>query len=115
MTTTRGFTGRSRAKAEGKRIPPGQYVTEDFPVLSAGPTPRIRTCFGSVPPMTNPVINTRSFGEDPQDVARYVEAFVRGIEEARHADVDVQPRPPPGERRRQGRRRERRRAARQPV
>lgn len=28
----------------------------------------------------NPVINTRSFGEDPHDVARYVAAFVRGIE-----------------------------------
>jgi DMSO/TMAO reductase YedYZ molybdopterin-dependent catalytic subunit len=23
------------------RLPPGQYLTEDFPVLSAGPTPRI--------------------------------------------------------------------------
>jgi len=29
----------------------------------------------------NPVINTRSFGEDPHDVVRYVEAFVRGIED----------------------------------
>jgi beta-N-acetylhexosaminidase len=29
----------------------------------------------------NPVINTRSFGEDPHDVARYVTAFVRGLEE----------------------------------
>jgi beta-N-acetylhexosaminidase len=28
----------------------------------------------------NPVINTRSFGEDPHDVARYVAAFVRGLE-----------------------------------
>jgi len=28
----------------------------------------------------NPVINTRSFGEDPQDVARYVSAFVRGVQ-----------------------------------
>ncbi|MGZ5445066.1 MAG: glycoside hydrolase family 3 protein, partial [Thermoanaerobaculia bacterium] len=28
----------------------------------------------------NPVINTRSFGEDPNDVARYVEAMVRGIQ-----------------------------------
>ena len=28
----------------------------------------------------NPVINTRSFGEDPHDVARYVEAFVRGVQ-----------------------------------
>jgi DMSO/TMAO reductase YedYZ molybdopterin-dependent catalytic subunit len=25
------------------RVPPGQYVTEDFPVLSAGPTPRVDT------------------------------------------------------------------------
>lgn len=28
----------------------------------------------------NPVINARSFGEDPQDVARYVAAFVRGVQ-----------------------------------
>ncbi|HEY6844444.1 MAG TPA: glycoside hydrolase family 3 protein, partial [Thermoanaerobaculia bacterium] len=28
----------------------------------------------------NPVINSRSFGEDPQDVARYVAAFIRGVE-----------------------------------
>src|SRR3712207_8582483 len=40
MTTTRGFTGRRRARADSGRVPPGQYVTEDFPVLSAGPTPR---------------------------------------------------------------------------
>ena len=39
MTTTRGFTGRRRAEADEKRVPPGQYVTDDFPVLSAGPTP----------------------------------------------------------------------------
>jgi beta-N-acetylhexosaminidase len=30
----------------------------------------------------NPVINTRSFGEDPADVARYVAAFVRGVQSA---------------------------------
>ena len=28
----------------------------------------------------NPVINTRSFGEDPQKVARYVSAFIRGAQ-----------------------------------
>ncbi len=28
----------------------------------------------------NPVINTRSFGEDPHDVARYVTAFLRGVQ-----------------------------------
>jgi beta-N-acetylhexosaminidase len=29
----------------------------------------------------NPIINTRSFGEDPARVAEYVSAFVRGVEE----------------------------------
>jgi len=29
----------------------------------------------------NPIINTRSFGEDPARVAEYVTAFVRGVEE----------------------------------
>ncbi|HEY6147532.1 MAG TPA: glycoside hydrolase family 3 N-terminal domain-containing protein, partial [Thermoanaerobaculia bacterium] len=28
----------------------------------------------------NPVINVRSFGEDPRDVSRYVAAFVRGVQ-----------------------------------
>ncbi|MDQ6799327.1 MAG: glycoside hydrolase family 3 protein [Acidobacteriota bacterium] len=28
----------------------------------------------------NPVINSRSFGEDPQEVARYVAAFIRGVQ-----------------------------------
>src|SRR3954469_2269190 len=36
---TPGFTGRPRDP--GAKLPPGQYLTEDFPVLSAGPTPRI--------------------------------------------------------------------------
>jgi|SRR5690606_30662991 len=38
---TRGFTGRGRSGSEAERIPPGQHLVEDFPVLSAGPTPRI--------------------------------------------------------------------------
>ena len=29
----------------------------------------------------NPIINIRSFGEDPDDVAKYVREFVRGVEE----------------------------------
>src|SRR5712691_10763092 len=38
---TRGFVGRREsAGADAKRIPPGQHLTKDFPVLSAGPTPR---------------------------------------------------------------------------
>jgi DMSO/TMAO reductase YedYZ molybdopterin-dependent catalytic subunit len=36
---SRGFGGRRRESADG--LPPGQYLTHDFPVLSAGPTPRI--------------------------------------------------------------------------
>ena len=42
MRFTRGFRGRSGAAADSARIPPGQYVTTDFPVLSAGPTPHAR-------------------------------------------------------------------------
>ena len=41
--TTRGFTGRRQSPEIKDRIPPGQSLTEDFPVLSAGPTPRVRT------------------------------------------------------------------------
>jgi DMSO/TMAO reductase YedYZ molybdopterin-dependent catalytic subunit len=37
---SRGFLGRRRQAGPADRIPPGQYVTPDFPVLSAGPTPR---------------------------------------------------------------------------
>jgi DMSO/TMAO reductase YedYZ molybdopterin-dependent catalytic subunit len=36
---TRGFVGRRAAADRAERLPPGQYVTRDFPVLSAGPTP----------------------------------------------------------------------------
>ena len=36
---SRGFWGR-RSSADSK-LPPGQYPTTDFPVLSAGPTPRV--------------------------------------------------------------------------
>jgi DMSO/TMAO reductase YedYZ molybdopterin-dependent catalytic subunit len=36
---SRGFLGRRRAVEVEERLPPGQYLTDDFPVLSAGPTP----------------------------------------------------------------------------
>jgi DMSO/TMAO reductase YedYZ molybdopterin-dependent catalytic subunit len=38
---SRGFGARRRES--DPRLPPGQYLTEDFPVLSAGPTPRVET------------------------------------------------------------------------
>ncbi len=38
---SRGFGGRRRESVPD--LPPGQYLTQDFPVLSAGPTPDIDT------------------------------------------------------------------------
>ncbi len=39
--TTRGFSGKGRPPETAARLPPGQFLTDDFPVLSAGPTPRV--------------------------------------------------------------------------
>jgi DMSO/TMAO reductase YedYZ molybdopterin-dependent catalytic subunit len=36
---SRGFLGRRRSQEVTDRLPPGQYQTNGFPVLSAGPTP----------------------------------------------------------------------------
>ena len=40
---TRGFTGLREPPASARRLPPGQHLVTDFPVLSAGPTPRVAT------------------------------------------------------------------------
>src|SRR5436305_11401326 len=37
---SRGFRGR-RGAGDPSRLPPGQYETRDFPVLTAGPTPQV--------------------------------------------------------------------------
>jgi DMSO/TMAO reductase YedYZ molybdopterin-dependent catalytic subunit len=45
MTETpisRGFRSRRQEQAPKDRLPPGQYVTTDFPILSAGPTPQTK-------------------------------------------------------------------------
>jgi len=68
-TISRGFFGR-RTVADVK-LPPGQYLTTGFPVLSAGPTPHIAlekweftiddgigNRFGSCPPRTLRLICT---------------------------------------------------------
>jgi len=39
MVQSRGFVGRRGAASV--MLPPGQYQTDDFPVLSAGPTPHV--------------------------------------------------------------------------
>jgi DMSO/TMAO reductase YedYZ molybdopterin-dependent catalytic subunit len=36
---SRGFRGRRSSPEQSARLPPGQYLVRDFPVLSAGPTP----------------------------------------------------------------------------
>ena len=36
---SRGFQGKRRERDPSGRVPPGQYLTDGFPVLSAGPTP----------------------------------------------------------------------------
>jgi hypothetical protein len=38
-TVSRGFRGRRERPSV--KLPPGQHLVEDFPVLSAGPTPTI--------------------------------------------------------------------------
>jgi DMSO/TMAO reductase YedYZ molybdopterin-dependent catalytic subunit len=38
---TRGFTGRRPSADLAGRVPPGQHVVSDFPVLTAGPTQHI--------------------------------------------------------------------------
>jgi DMSO/TMAO reductase YedYZ molybdopterin-dependent catalytic subunit len=38
---TRGFRRRHEEPPDASKLPPGQYLTRDFPVLSAGPTPEV--------------------------------------------------------------------------
>ena len=40
MAISRGFHGKRHDGADASRLPPGQHVVPDFPVLSAGPTPQ---------------------------------------------------------------------------
>ena len=38
---SRGFRGKRRESSSSSRVPPGQHLVDDFPVLSAGPTPKV--------------------------------------------------------------------------
>lgn len=40
---SRGFSGRRVDPDVARRLPPGQYLESDFPVMSAGPTPIVPT------------------------------------------------------------------------
>jgi DMSO/TMAO reductase YedYZ molybdopterin-dependent catalytic subunit len=40
LSSRHPFRGRPRDQTPADRLPPGQYLVRDFPVLSAGPTPR---------------------------------------------------------------------------
>ena len=39
--TTRGFSGRRPSADAARRLPSGQYPTDNFPVLSLGATPQV--------------------------------------------------------------------------
>jgi DMSO/TMAO reductase YedYZ molybdopterin-dependent catalytic subunit len=39
---SRGFRSKRREQTTKDRVPPGQYVTTEFPILSAGPTPQTK-------------------------------------------------------------------------
>ena len=39
---SRGFIPKHQNQTPKDRLPPGQYITTEFPILSAGPTPRIK-------------------------------------------------------------------------
>jgi DMSO/TMAO reductase YedYZ molybdopterin-dependent catalytic subunit len=39
---SRGFKSRRQEQTPKHRLPPGQHVTMDFPILSAGPTPQMK-------------------------------------------------------------------------
>jgi DMSO/TMAO reductase YedYZ molybdopterin-dependent catalytic subunit len=39
---SRGFRARQRPEADAARVPPGQHLVGDFPVLTTGPTPQTR-------------------------------------------------------------------------
>lgn len=42
QTVSRAFVGRRRQQQQDSRLPPGQYLVDpEWPVLSAGATPRI--------------------------------------------------------------------------
>ena len=107
---TRGFVGRRGTDGAtggdlASRIPPGQYLTTDFPVLSAGPTPRTpldRWSFaieglvaragqldvGRVPCPPRPRVDRRHQLRDQVDEARH--ALARG--QRRHACSNCGPR-----------------------
>jgi Family of unknown function (DUF6510) len=56
---------RRRRRDTGRQLPPGQYLTTDFPVLSAGPTPRI-----PLDAWEFTVTTIRVYGPDPGFVGR---------------------------------------------
>src|SRR6201997_1339505 len=39
---SRGFRSKRHEQTTKDRVPPGQYVTTEFPILSAGPTPQTK-------------------------------------------------------------------------
>ena len=82
------FFGRRQPVVDQTRVPPGQYVTRDFPVLSAGPTPHTPldewnfTIRGQV---DEPVSWTwEEFLALPSDAPKVEHSLRNEVDEARH-------------------------------
>ena len=73
---SRGFH-RKREAAPADRVPPGQYVTQDFPVLSAGPTPH--TAAGSLDVLHHPRRASRRAGRGTEFRALPAETLTTDI------------------------------------
>lgn len=74
---SRGFSGRRRVSTEPARVCPGQYVTPDFPALSAGPTPAT--------PLEEWIFTIDGDVDEP--VPRTWEAFLASSSETVTADI----------------------------
>jgi DMSO/TMAO reductase YedYZ molybdopterin-dependent catalytic subunit len=72
---TRGFRGKRRGDRD--RVPPGQYLVDDFPVLSAGPTPIVSVSEWSLD-ITGQIDEPRHYTWD-QFRARPTETFTTDI------------------------------------
>ena len=73
---SRGFKPKRREQNSDNRVPPGQHVTADFRILSAGPTPQIRMADWTLALFTGR--EAVSMGELHQPREPFVEATPEG-------------------------------------
>jgi len=72
---TRGFAGRQLTSDRSGRIPPGQHLVENFPVLTAGPAPRVAVedciVFGARPRRESSHQAAETGGRSPEQVSQH--------------------------------------------